>query len=86
MSASRRPPLDLAGARVYAIPLTERFRGITVREGMLVEGPAGWGEFCPFDDYDAQVAASWLAPTVEAAPTSCPRPDPRQRHGPGRRA
>ena len=37
---------------VYSIPLTTRFRGITVREGLLLRGPAGWGEFCPFADYD----------------------------------
>ncbi len=33
---------------VYAIPMRTRFRGITVREGMLIRGPLGWGEFCPF--------------------------------------
>ena len=25
-----------------------RFRGITVREGVLLRGPSGWGEFAPF--------------------------------------
>ena len=35
--------IDLDTARVYAIPMTTRFRGITIREGMLVEGPVGWG-------------------------------------------
>ena len=44
--------VDFEGARVYAIPMRVRFRGITVREGMLIEGPAGWGEFCPFAEYD----------------------------------
>jgi O-succinylbenzoate synthase len=44
--------IDFDGARVYAIPMRARFRGITVREGVLLEGPAGWGEFCPFADYD----------------------------------
>ncbi len=39
--------------RVFAIPLHTRFRGITVREGMLLRGPAGWGEWSPFLDYDA---------------------------------
>ncbi|TWP43534.1 O-succinylbenzoate synthase [Lentzea tibetensis] len=57
--------IDFANARVYAIPMTTRFRGITVREGVLFEGPAGWAEFCPFDDYDDQVSASWLATAVE---------------------
>lgn len=57
--------LDPESAFVYAIPLRTRFRGITVREGMLVEGPRGWGEFCPFPEYDDREAAGWLATTVE---------------------
>ncbi|GAB3162131.1 o-succinylbenzoate synthase [Myceligenerans halotolerans] len=66
--------IDFAGARVYAIPMTARFRGITVREGMLIRGPAGWGEFCPFDDYDDVVSASWLATTIEQATIGWPEP------------
>ncbi len=38
-----------------------RFRGITVREVVLIEGAAGWGEWSPFLEYDAPVAAPWLA-------------------------
>jgi o-succinylbenzoate synthase len=34
--------------QVYSIPMRTRFRGITVREGMLLRGTAGWGEFSPF--------------------------------------
>ncbi|HEV2780564.1 MAG TPA: o-succinylbenzoate synthase [Actinophytocola sp.] len=59
---------------VYAIPMTTRFRGITVREGMLVEGPAGWGEFCPFPEYGDREAAHWLAAAVEAATVGWPAP------------
>jgi O-succinylbenzoate synthase len=66
--------LDLSTARVYAIPMTARFRGITVREGLLIQGPAGWGEFCPFAEYDDVVAASWLATAVEAAVLGWPAP------------
>jgi O-succinylbenzoate synthase len=51
-----------------------RFRGITVREGMLIEGPAGWGEFCPFADYDDAESASWLATAVEQATVGWPAP------------
>lgn len=58
----------------YAIPLTTRFRGITVREGLLLRGPAGWGEFCPFAEYPDQVAASWLAAAVEACTAGFPAP------------
>lgn len=66
--------IDFAGARVYAIPMRARFRGITVREGMLIEGPAGWGEFCPFADYDDTVSASWLATTIEQCTIGWPAP------------
>jgi O-succinylbenzoate synthase len=66
--------IDFAGARIYAIPMPARFRGITVREGMLIEGPAGWGEFCPFADYDDAVSASWLATTIEQCTVGWPEP------------
>jgi o-succinylbenzoate synthase len=66
--------IDIHGARVYAIPMTTRFRGITIREGMLIEGPAGWGEFCPFPEYNDREAASWLATAVEAATVGWPGP------------
>jgi len=66
--------IDFDGARVYAIPMRARFRGITVREGMLIEGPAGWGEFCPFADYDDKVSAAWLATTIEQCTVGWPEP------------
>ncbi len=66
--------IDIQGARVYAIPMTTRFRGITIREGMLIEGPAGWGEFCPFREYDDREAASRLATAIEAATVGWPAP------------
>lgn len=58
----------------FALPLTHRFRGIEVREGMLIRGPSGWGEFAPFDDYSAERAALWLAAAVEAAFGAWPEP------------
>ncbi|MGZ5415914.1 MAG: o-succinylbenzoate synthase [Nocardioides sp.] len=54
--------------------MTTRFRGITVREGMLLRGPAGWGEFSPFLEYDAQVSAPWLRAAREAAFEGWPAP------------
>lgn len=66
--------MDFDRARIYAIPMTTRFRGITVREGMLIEGPAGWGEFCPFPEYNDREAASWLATAVEQATVGWPEP------------
>jgi o-succinylbenzoate synthase len=53
--------------RVFAIPMTTRFRGITVREGALVEGDAGWGEWSPFTEYPPDVAEAWLRCAEEAA-------------------
>jgi O-succinylbenzoate synthase len=64
----------LAGLRAYAIPMRTRFRGITVREGALIEGPAGWGEFSPFPEYGPRECARWLACAVEAATTGWPAP------------
>ncbi len=61
-------------AAVYAIATTTRFRGITVREGVLLDGPAGWGEFCPFPEYDDAEAAPWLAAARESAETGWPEP------------
>lgn len=53
--------------RVYSIPMRTRFRGITQREGVLVRGPAGWGEFSPFAEYGPAECARWLAAAREAA-------------------
>ena len=59
---------------VYSVPMRTRFRGIDVREGVLLEGDAGWGEFCPFLEYDDRVAAAWLATAIEASATGWPAP------------
>jgi O-succinylbenzoate synthase len=53
--------------RVFSIPMTTRFRGITVREGALLEGAAGWGEWSPFTEYSPEVAEPWLRCAEEAA-------------------
>ncbi|HEX4063010.1 MAG TPA: o-succinylbenzoate synthase [Streptosporangiaceae bacterium] len=64
----------LAGLRAFAIPMRTRFRGITVREGALIQGPAGWGEFAPFAGYGPRECARWLACAIEAATTGWPPP------------
>ncbi len=51
----------------YAIGLKNKFRGITVREGMLFEGPAGWAEWSPFLDYDDATCVAWLRAARESA-------------------
>jgi o-succinylbenzoate synthase len=53
--------------RVYSIPMRTRFRGITVREGVLLEGTAGWGEWSPFVEYPPEEAEAWLRCAEEAA-------------------
>ena len=58
----------------FALPLAHRFRGIDVREGVLLRGPSGWGEFAPFDDYSPRGCALWLATAAEAAFGSWPEP------------
>ncbi|MGY1830861.1 o-succinylbenzoate synthase [Geodermatophilus sp. SYSU D01180] len=52
---------------VWSVPMRTRFRGIDVRDGVLVHGPAGWGEFSPFWDYGAQESRRWWAAAAEAA-------------------
>jgi len=59
---------------VFSIPMTVRFRGITTREGVLLSGDAGWGEFSPFLEYDARTAEPWLRAAREAAEQGWPEP------------
>jgi O-succinylbenzoate synthase len=72
------PPGEGAGpaleAHVYRIPMRTRFRGIEVRDGVLLRGPAGWGEFSPFWDYDDAECRRWWAAAVESAVDGWPRP------------
>jgi O-succinylbenzoate synthase len=60
--------------RAFAIPMRTRFRGTTLREGALLRGPAGWGEFSPFPDYGPRECARWLACAIEAAAIGWPVP------------
>jgi len=63
---------------VVALPMRVRFRGIMVREVALIDGPAGWGEFGAFLEYEPPEAAHWLAAGIEAA-YSGPPPTRRDR-------
>jgi O-succinylbenzoate synthase len=65
---------DASGWSVFSIPLRTRFRGLDVREGMLLQGPAGWGEFSPFWDYGDRECLPWLAAAREAAYDGWPEP------------
>ena len=51
-----------------------KFRGILHREALLLRGPAGWGEFSPFPEYDDGESVPWLAAAVEAAWWGYPDP------------
>nr|WP_258365932.1 MULTISPECIES: o-succinylbenzoate synthase [unclassified Curtobacterium] len=66
-STAAVPDLDdlLATARVVALPMRVRFRGITVREALVLRGPEGWTEFSPFVEYDDAEAAAWLRATID---------------------
>jgi O-succinylbenzoate synthase len=70
------PSLDgiLAGLHVVALPMRVRFRGITVREVALFDGPSGWGEFGAFVEYGPAEAAHWLLAAIEAAYRRSPAP------------
>jgi O-succinylbenzoate synthase len=64
----------VAEVRVFSIPMRVRFRGITVREGLLVRGEAGWGEWSPFVDYDARESLPGRRCAEEAAAGDWPAP------------
>ncbi|GAB3944783.1 o-succinylbenzoate synthase [Corynebacterium tapiri] len=61
-------------AHVVALPMAVRFRGVDTREAVLIEGPRGWGEFAPFEDYSPREAAAWLRSGIEAAWEGFPDP------------
>jgi o-succinylbenzoate synthase len=58
--------------RPFRVPLRRRFRGVTERTGVLLRGPAGWGEFSPFPEYGPAYAARWLAAALAAATAPFP--------------
>src|SRR5215218_7049233 len=74
MTAPAGRPGPVLETRVYRIPLRTRFRGIDVRDGVLVRGPAGWGEFSPFWDYDVAESRRWWSAAEEAAFSGWPAP------------
>lgn len=65
--AAPLPPFDelREGARVVALPMRTRFRGVDTREALLLSGPGGWSEFSPFAEYDDDEAATWLSATID---------------------
>ena len=66
--------IDFDGARVFAIPVRAGYRGFDACEGMLIEGPQGWGAFCPPRDSDDLTDARWLTSAVEGGTVGWPDP------------
>ncbi|CDO33863.1 o-succinylbenzoate synthase [Mycolicibacterium porcinum] len=64
--------IDFDRAPVFAIPTVEPIGGLTVREGMLLEGPQGWGEFSPLPHDRALVR--WLTAATEPGTVGWPDP------------
>lgn len=62
--------IDFDGAAVFAIPVL----GGRVHEGMLIEGPQGWGEFSPGPGCGPEEAARWLTAAVEPGTVGWPDP------------
>ena len=67
MSQNQIPALaDLvSAARIVALPLRTKFRGLEEREILLFEGPNGWTEWSPFVEYTDEEAAVWLAAAID---------------------
>ncbi|WKG06584.1 o-succinylbenzoate synthase [Mycolicibacterium sp. HK-90] len=64
--------IDFERAPVFAIPTIDPVGGLTVREGMLIEGPQGWGEFSPLPHDGAP--ARWLTAAIEPGTVGWPDP------------
>jgi O-succinylbenzoate synthase len=66
--------IDFDSAPVFAIPARDGYRGFAGCEGMLLEGPQGWGEFSP-PGADADLrAARYLTAAIEAGTVGWPDP------------
>lgn len=60
--------------RPWRIPMRVPFRGLSAREGVLLRGATGWGEFSPFPEYGPETTTHWLAAAREAADGEWPAP------------
>ncbi|NBR65103.1 MAG: O-succinylbenzoate synthase [Micrococcales bacterium] len=65
----------LGTAKVLAIPMRTKFRGLTTREVLLFEGPNGWAEWSPFTEYEDEEASIWLNAAIEWAFGDIPKTD-----------
>jgi o-succinylbenzoate synthase len=68
------PHLEALQLHPVRIPMRHRFRRVDHRDGVLIKGPSGWGEFSPFPDYPTTVTTRWLASALELACADLPAP------------
>lgn len=62
-----RTLIDFDDAPVFAVPTASG-----VREGVLLDGPQGWGEFSPPAGADDALAARWLTAAMEPSTVGWP--------------
>ncbi|MCV7420242.1 O-succinylbenzoate synthase [Mycobacterium yunnanensis] len=61
--------IDFDAAPIFGIPMAD---GSGVHEGMLIEGPQGWGEFSPLLACADDEASRWLTAAVEGGTVGWP--------------
>lgn len=66
--------IDFDDAPVFAVAAMDGFGDVSVREGMLLEGPQGWGEFSPPSGCDDAEVARWLTAAIEPGTVGWPDP------------
>ncbi|MGV0836380.1 o-succinylbenzoate synthase [Mycolicibacterium thermoresistibile] len=66
--------IDFDDAPLFAIPTVGIAGGAHLREGMLIEGPQGWGEFSPLPDSDDDTCRRWLTAATEPGTVGWPDP------------
>jgi len=69
-----RTLIDFDGALVFAIPVIADLGYPAIHQGMLLEGPQGWGEFSPPEDCTDAALVRWLTAAVEAGTVGWPDP------------
>ncbi len=69
-----RTLIDFDDAPIFAIPVLEGFDDQVIRQGMLLEGPQGWGEFSPPGTVDDHAAVRWLTAAIEVGTVGWPDP------------
>ena len=58
---------DISGVVAFQVPMNVRFRSVTSRQGLLLQGPFGWGECAPFLEYEPGEAVQWWWSAVAQA-------------------